>query len=615
MVSKRNYRKPVEANLEAIAPIATVSPLKVEELIIVTPSRGKCHLKRLLYKDCPILHNQTAEFKFPNDLIKMDREHFVRDIYQLLSEDITNTTSTRFHSIIHYVSWLDKNGRFSISGDYYHRSLLDEYMRHWKSLIKLGKGTKARWSQVKNTLSWILKQKNRKLEAGQLPSVVGVQRDTKPFEPLDLELELKPVARELFRAYLKLQEYFKNGQKITRHPLYNKKLLDNFAKKNDLKGRKLAGQRSAFKNVINNSCHPNNHIIRVAMMLCFMFTGMNYTPLAKMKIRDVQFKEISGGKYILNAEKDRAKHVEIDNALGFSKHAKEFMSNWLEVVTKMVEGNIDAPLFPYFKNSKDIIHYSESQKSAQAEVNKLLAKLGLPTVSSSRFRKTKTDAIFKATESIYLVAMSANNSIQIVQSKYTNGLKQQHEQNLAASFDAQYSIANGSTIEEAVNAAKYKFSDVLDNYEFQRLREGSDRDNESRTPIGVRCKNNLKGASKVISKSLKKMGIKQDESEAICTNFLGCFECSEHALVAEVEDIWLMMSFYETLQQLLQITTINSTPKKEYSELTQTIDSILQRFKEKSPKNYREATELNKESAHPLYNDIFSLEDLLEVFS
>lgn len=52
------------------------------------------------------------------------------------------------------------------------------------------------------------------------------------------------------------------------------------------------------------------------MMLCYLFTGMNTTPLAKMKISDVNFKEVQGGKYILDSVKGRAQHQEQDNALG-----------------------------------------------------------------------------------------------------------------------------------------------------------------------------------------------------------------------------------------------------------------------------------------------------------
>jgi len=223
------------------------------------------------------------------------------------------------------------------------------------------------------------------------------------------------------------------------------------------------------------------------------------------------------------------------------------------------------------------------------------------------------DAIFRVTESVYLVSLSANNSIDVVKRSYINGTEADHQSNLGAAISAKFSMAKGTPVDEAVNDAKFEFADILSEYDYQRLRKGEDSRNESFTPTGVRCKDNTKGASAVISKVLKKVGVDADEKETLCTNFLGCFECEQHALVAGVDDIWLMLSFKETLQQLQQTPAVNSMPQSQYAKLFNTVAEILDRFKAKSSENFKVATEKLKEATHPLYSNVYSINDLMEL--
>jgi len=76
-----------------------------------------------------------------------------------------------------------------------------------------------------------------------------------------------------------------------------------------------------------------------------------------------------------------------------------------------------------------------------------------------------------------------------------------------------------------------------------------------------------------------------------------------------------MLSFKETLEEMQQFPSINSLPKSRYRNLCLTIDSILDRFKEVSKTNYSQALEKMKISSHPLYSNVYSLSDLLDIFS
>ena len=71
----------------------------------------------------------------------------------------------------------------------------------------------------------------------------------------------------------------------------------------------------------------------------------------------------------------------------------------------------------------------------------------------------------------------------------------------------------------------------------------------------------------------------------------------------------------ETLQQLQQTPAVNSMPENKYIKLFNTIESVLERFKDKSKENYNKAEIKLKEASHPLYSNVYSLNDLLEVFA
>lgn len=52
----------------------------------------------------------------------------------------------------------------------------------------------------------------------------------------------------------------------------------------------------------------------------------------------------------------------------------------------------------------------------------------------------------KVTEDIYVISMSANNSISTLQVNYSHGLAKDHERNLSASNEAMYEIARVPTL-------------------------------------------------------------------------------------------------------------------------------------------------------------------------
>ncbi|MCV5838565.1 hypothetical protein OFN62_37080, partial [Escherichia coli] len=77
----------------------------------------------------------------------------------------------------------------------------------------------------------------------------------------------------------------------------------------------------------------------------------------------------------------------------------------------------------------------------------------------------------KVTEDIWLVSMSANNSIEVVAINYSDGNESDHRTSLAANNEALYDFSkNGTDPHEAANKSKFNHANVLNGYDYKRLR-------------------------------------------------------------------------------------------------------------------------------------------------
>lgn len=616
-VSKRKALQPTEFILRQPG---TVEPIRIEEMVIVAPGRGRLNFKRMKYKGCPKLETgafgkgKSSQFKKGVKLIDAGRDDFIRECYQLFRGTNTFSAHSYFNALVNYLAWVDDTGLPIPEDGYLAWTLIEAHMDWSEQQCRLGRISLNSHSSKRRCISWLLRQLNRAHEVEKLPAIKTVNIASAQNAALDLESELKPTVKALFKTYNTLLGHVNQGTTPSRHPLYNEGLIEQEASKQGITGKRLGGIKTGFRHAIKNA-PAYKPIVDMAMMLTYMFTGMNTKPLSDMQLSDISFREVQGGKYIFDSVKGRANYQEQDGSIGFSKHAKRFIESWIEVSKKLANGDDEAYLFPYFTSDGRTVSYSETCKQPQQTINKLLGHLGLTTITPSKFRKTRANTLFRVTESVYLVAMSNNNSMEVTARQYIHGTEKEHENNLSAALSAKYDVAKGKQVNVAVDEAKHKHGDILDNYEYQQLRKGQDRTHEARTPTGARCNDNRKGAASAIAKSLSRAGVETDGSEIVCTDFLSCFYCQQHAIVTDVDDIWLMLSFKDTLQQLQQTPAINSMPERKYTKLFKTIESVLYRLRIKNETNYRHALEKLKDAPHPLYSTIYSLNDLLETFS
>lgn len=614
VIGTKNRRKPAKVIRDMVAPKATVIPLSIDDMVVKVYG-GACHFKRLKYKGCPTIWSRTGEFRSDSVLVDMNRDGFIRELFGVIGTNLLKRSF--FYCVIDYVKWLDSEEKSIPRGDYWDEDLVDGYMQYVLARVQQNLCSKSSLSAIRATMSWVLKKLERKQQANNLPSIKGVREAVRSYQGLHPETELKPIARLLFGAYKESLKHFERGTELKRHPLWDEELAEKEATRRDLKGTALYQHRAApFKVLFHGGYKkkPYKTITELAMMITFMFTGMNLAPLSRMKICDVRFKTVQGGKFLFDAQKDRAKYLQLDNAIGFSKYAREFIEGWMSVSLIMAGGDHSAPLFPFYKQDGNVISYHEAAQSPQKTVNLLLPRLGLPVISSSVLRQTKASILMQVTESLYLVSLSLNNSVEVVRARYAHGHEADHRKNLSASMGAQMDIILGKPVNEAVEENKFKVADILDEYDYQRLRADQNRVHESRTPLGVRCSDNTKGAAGLIRRAIDKAGVEISTEEALCTDFLGCFECEQHALVADVEGIWLMLSFKDTMAQMQQIPAVNSMPKNQYSKLWNTLVHILSLYQDKAPGCFRIALDKHKSAPHPLFATVQSLTDLLEIF-
>lgn len=594
-------------------PEATIDPLHLS-LLTLKCNGVTSYFEQLVYKGAPNYLSKGEKIKGVDYIPVAGREKFVREAYRLLKKDFNRTKKKYFSQLKLYLRWMDDNQLEPINDDYFHPDLCRAYMDYNQEKCNREEQKRGTWSEVRKMLCFFLKSTGREIESRQLKSIKGVNESCDSYKGIDPNGEFKPLVRRFISAFGQFRTHVLDGTKPEIHPIFNEHMFNQTAEQEMWNARKKADYKVAFKLSVKSENSILNHFSALSSMLAFCFTGQNTTPLLNLRFKDVRFTAASGGTVYFDMEKDRANHLKFDTSLGFHKKTEEFFHQWLDISREFQKESGTDWVFPYFMKSGEIKGCVEvGQTTPQKSINSLTKKLGLAKVSPSVLRQTKIDVLMKVTQDIWLVSMSANNSIETLAASYSDGYEIDHRNSLAAKGDALYDfVKNGTDIHEAANKAKLNHADVLSGYDYKRLSR-EEKEKDTQTPLGARCKNPTKGAANIIYKNLEKMGIKQQE-EKHCTDFLACFECEYHRLVSEVEDIWLMLSFNDTLQEMKGYRAINSLPTEKYYKLCNTIESILTRFKAVSPDNYAEAQKKHSEAPHPLYCDGYSLLDLLDAF-
>lgn len=580
-----------------------VTKISISAMIIKT-DQGSCYFERLRYFGCPNTINNgdglvKRVFRESESLIEMQRDDEIRVLYDVFIKWPTNsTTHSRFYSLCYYIRALDAAGRtFNLLED--NVLWYGEELERLINLDKIQGGISSGYAQnLKISLSDILKAQGQYHLARRLPSIPTP--DQIPHPTLDDD-SFTMIGKFLYKGFKGYISVLQEGVPPTICPLFDQeRLIEINNSDEEIRYKRQAAERRAM---LRNGDWRNT-LTRIAILLTFMFTGINTTPLFLLRRCDITFKKHTGDHYVLTSIKERAGGQKQINEIGFTRFSKMFIESWL-VATEHWATDLDALVFPRFKKNGKISTWVKAE-SPQQSINKILLSHGFKKVTSSIFRKTRSQMLMRVLNDLYAVAEANNDSVETTIKDYLYGVQEQHDIANTGAAIALFKLSQGVDKNQVIAEFKVTCRDPLTALE--ALKDRQQMPNITRT--GLCCWQPL--AEKVAKDKVKYRNI--NPKLDTCIDFLDCFDCPSHSLIAEVDNIWMMMSFQDTLLQTIARPAYNSSPSEKFLIIAAKTEVILNKLREKAPKAYIEAEELNCMSPHPLYNDDYSIDDITEVY-
>ncbi|NLC67080.1 MAG: site-specific integrase, partial [Clostridium sp.] len=420
---------------------------------------------------------------------------------------------------------------------------------------------------------------------------------TKPYTDTEL-IEIAKILQIIYKNYSKhlIDETTPNI-----FPLYPESKIIGVDKLNFEQKRKNR-RTTTYK---NNSSLWKADLSRVAYFITCFYTGINSSSLLDIKISDIEkepFKNVNRHIYKIKSTKGRQGGRANFTDVGFSKKAKLFLESWILISKKINNNNEEGFLFPNILNNKCF----KMNVTSARKINDVLLDFSLPSLASSRFRKTKASLIMRATESIFIVAQGLNNTVETASKYYSDGDPVTTEFSLASALYVREKAAMGESLSQAILDSSYIFKDPV--------REKHLNGKEKKLLNGLRCGDKNGEQSKKIKNLLIKERLAVKDDDVACYKFLDCFGCKFHAVVAEVQDIWLLLSFNDVILEAATRPSLNSTPSKVLDRVNTTLQAILIKIKNDHTEIYNEAYEKYLNNTHPLWEDSKDLDLLLGAY-
>ncbi|ELB2811954.1 hypothetical protein QNE88_003931 [Vibrio alginolyticus] len=601
--------------ITAIKASVPVIPLRFEDMVLDAGNGLKSYTHRLRYRNVPTV----SQIKSANAVLA-NRDDVVREIHQRLTLLPTNQSKRGYFSgLVYYFQYLDS---INYQGNFFSNEVMSNCIKHFNKLREKGEQV-SKASQIKLSLSFLLRLWNRESDLKTLPEVAA--RASAGNKAFDVETELKLLSKVLVKGALAFQEAIEKNELLDIHPFFDEDLFDEQAKRLGWTLKQSAHKKIGFKQcmkpsagTIKNSPLPLEQLHRQAFynqasrnwfFVFSMLTGMNTSVLANVCHKDVSFKSIGSGRFVFDGEKSRACYKGLDNSAGFSQRTKELVTRWLKTSKEMCQSlgiplSNELPLCPFFSANGEVWTFN-IKGSNIGYINLQLEKITGLKVTTSRFRATKSDVLMRVTEDIYLVSQGLNNETNVVRKRYSSGVQADHDNNLNATFGALSAIAKGEEVGRAIEDSKVMRSDILSDYDAKKLRTRESQEQPlMTTPSGIKCVGPTPERLIAEARRMKQLGIDFSQDTGRCTDFLACFDCDSHKLVASENDIWLMLSFLEQIEDLKEMVASNSAPKDEYFVVEGMLKKVLLRLKQKAPKNYAQAKQkVDDGDYHPLYQD------------
>ena len=468
-----------------------------------------------------------------------------------------------------------------------------------KSLVSLyHQGNKGKTlSGRQNSIKALLKSMDHELYKQCESMFFSFPDDTQSVTPYTDD-EVKELFSALQIIYNCYSTHVENNTKPKAFPLYElKNAQGNYRYIN-----KTSSERTVSYN--NSDTVWITDLVRAAYFMTCFYTGANSSSLLKLKLSDFTgeiFKNLNRKTYKLSTKKGRQSGRTNEIDVGFTKEARSFFESWINV-SKKINNDANCFLFP----NPSINNKSPMTDSGMSVLNKTFVDLGLPALSSQRFRKTKASLIMRATESVFFVSQGLNNSVETVAKHYADGNPVTTEFSLASALYIREQTALGKPLDKAITESAFLYHDPL--------KESEANNKFKKLTNGLRCGGAFKDKAIKVKEALVKNGLAEHHEMVACHKFLECFGCRHHAIIAEVDDIWLLLSFNDVILESVTRPAINSRPSKLLSKVNNTIQVVIERIKKEHTAVYNEAYDKYLDGVHPLWKDTNDLELMLGIY-
>lgn len=563
-------------------------------------SNGIADFNRLYFTGCPILPIEGKQISIPKNqgkIVDANRRQLINRIYLTISTiDRKDRSKYNLFSIaLSYIRFMDNESISDIFKVSSVRMYIEHLAREYKSGIK-GKTLSIKQGLLKT----LIREMDIDLYYDCEHLFILFPNDVEHTKPYT-DSEIKEAITALNIIYKNYTKHLLDGTVPSVFPLYPESKIKGTEDFN-FKNKRESRRPSTY---ITNYNIWKADLSRAAYFLTCFYTGINANPLLSIKISDISeepFKKINRTIYKMKTIKGRqgSKSNYID--VGFNKKAKVFLESWISISKKINNYDNEGFLFPNIHNNK----IYKMTVTAVSKLNNVLIDFDIPALTSKRFRKTKASLIMRSTDSILMVAQGLNNSVETASKYYSDGDTVTTEFSLASALYVREQAALGESLDQALLDSSYIFKDPV--------RESSLIKNEKKLLNGLRCSENFGEKSKKLKDLLIKENLASKNDAVACYKFLECFGCKFHAIVAEVNDIWLLLSFNDVILESLSRPSINSTPTSLLEKVNNTIYSILSELQKKHELIYKEAYEKHLNSPHPLWENSDDLNLIMGIY-
>lgn len=588
-----NKRKTVTSSFTNMDTVTNIS-LRDQS---ITDGHGTANFERLLYKHCPVLAMEGRRVIIPvnqPDIIDAGRRELVVRICNAIHYlDATNRTKINiFNETIRFIRFFDAQDIQQIfcveSISAYVNTLTKCYQNGHK-----GKTLSGRQYSLKTLLMGLDPNLFKQCES----LFITFPADAQSVIPYT-DNELNELVSALYIIYDDYCTHIENHTTPDVFPLYKIKTING----NHKYRHNLLKERTVFYK--DRDTVWIGDLVRVAYFISCLYTGANSSSLLKMKLSDLTdkpFKNLTRKIYKLSVKKGRQSGRINDIDVGFNREARVFFEKWIEV-SKKINRDKNGFLFPNPSNHKN----SYMTDTSTGILSKFFVDLGLPALSSQRFRKTKASLIMRATESVFFVSQGLNNSVATAARSYADSNPVTTEFSLASALYIREQTALGKPLDNVITESAFLYHDPL--------KESEASKKFKKLTNGLRCGGAFKDKAIKVKEVLVKNGLAEHHDVVACHKFLECFGCRHHAVIAEVDDIWLLLSFNDVILESVISPAINSRPSNLLNKVNNTIQIIIARMKKEHIEVYNEAYDKYLDGVHPLWQDANDLEIMLGIY-